>query len=391
MSSRSPISLGRITTTLIFLALTVFILSVARNFLIPLAFGILFAFVLLPVCNFFERYLKIRLISIFISFLVILLPFLGVISFFGFEFVRLVNGIPSIGKQLKEGLYNILNWTQENLNFGMEEATQWIRTNISTLIDAPLSFLTSSLSSSTSILVGAVLIALYTFFMLWYRTSIRNFFIYQFGENTREEAETLLTGIQKVMQEYLSGIGLVMLILGILNSTGLWLIGIDYPFFWGFLGALLAIIPYIGTTLGGVLPFLYALATTHTFWQPAAIVVMYFGIQQLEGHFITPKVVGSSVQINPMAAIIALIAGGFLWGIAGLILAIPLMAALRILMMHIDYLKPVSELLGEQLYRNSEVFREKYDDDRYRLISFFRKIENKDTGSGKPEAGSENP
>lgn len=376
--SKTPVSLSRITTALIFLTLSLYILSVARSFFIPLAFGVLFAFVLLPVCNFLERFLKSRIISIFVSFLAVLAPLIAVISFFGFEFVRLVNGIPSIGKQLKEGLYDILNWSQENLDFGMEEATQWLRSNISTIIDTPLSFITSSLSSSTTIMVSGVLVVLYTFFMLWYRTSIRNFFIYQFGENTRDEAEEMLTGIQKVMQEYLSGLGLVMLILGILNSTGLWIIGINYPFFWGFLGAFLAIVPYIGTALGGILPFLYALATTDTFWQPAAIVVMYLAIQQLEGNLITPKVVGSSVQINPLAAIIALFAGGFLWGIAGLILAIPIMAALRIMMLHIDYLKPVGELLGERLYRNSHVFKEKYDDDRYRLISFFRKVDREE-------------
>ena len=113
-----------------------------------------------------------------------------------------------------------------------------------------------------------------------------------------------------------------MLILGVLNSFGLWLIGIDYPVFWGFLGAFLAIIPYIGTAIGGLLPFLYALATTSTLWQPMAVIGWFVLVQQIEGNLITPKVLGSSVKVNPFAAIFALFFGGYLWGIPGLILAI---------------------------------------------------------------------
>lgn len=372
--SNQPINFQRITNAAILLALLIFGLIVAKNLLIPLAFGLLFALVLLPVCNFYERFVKNRIASILVSFLTVLLPILGLSFFFGYEFVRLVRGIPSIGKQLQSGLTSIVGWLETNWNLGAQDITQWFRNNLSTVLDAPISFLTSSLSSSTTVIAGLVLIVLYTFFVLLYRTSLRNFFIYQFGPQTRAEADELLRDIQHVMQEYLSGLGLVILILGLLNSAGLWLIGIDYALFWGFLAALLAIIPYIGTTLGGLFPFLYALATTDTFWQPAAVVFLYAGVQQLEGNLITPKVVGSSVQINPFAAILSLIVGGMIWGIAGLILAIPLMAALRVLFRHIDFLMPVSELLGDKLYSRSDVFAQNYDEERYRLISFFRRM-----------------
>jgi len=372
--NQRPISLQRITNALIALVILVYFLIVAKALLIPLAFGFLFALVLLPVCDFFERFIPNRIIAILLTFITVLLPLLGIFFFFGYEFIRLVDSIPSIEVQLKKGINNIINWTQENLDLGVEELTQWVQQNLTTLIEAPLSFLTNSLSSSTTLIAGLVLSALYTFFILWYRSSFRNFFIYQFGSSTREEADTLLNDIQRVMQEYLSGLGLVMLILGVLNSSGLWLIGIKYAPFWGFLGAFLAIIPYIGTTLGGILPFLYALATTGTFWQPAAVVLLYWGVQQLEGNVITPKVVGSSVQINPLAAILALIAGGLIWGIAGLILAIPAMAALRVILSHIDYFKPISELLGEHLYSNHQIFKEKYDSERFRVINFFRNL-----------------
>jgi len=375
--NKQPINLQRITNAFLLLALSVSFLIVAQNLLIPLAFGILFAFVLLPVCNFFERFIGNRITSIMLSFLTVLLPILGVTFFFGFEFVRLIRGIPSIGKQLQDGLNSIIGWLEANWDLRAQDITEWVSNNLSTVLEAPFSFIATSLSSSTTTIAGLVLIALYTFFALLYRTSLRNFFIYQFGPQTRPEADELLRAIQNVMQEYLTGLSLVILILGILNSSGLWLIGIDYALFWGFLAALLAIIPYVGTTLGGLFPFLYALATTDTLWQPAAVVFLYAIVQQIEGNLITPKVVGSSVKINPFAAILALIIGGMIWGIAGLIIAIPFMAAVRVVFSHIDYLMPVGELLGDQLYSKSDVFEKKYDEDQFRLISFFRRIDRR--------------
>lgn len=92
----------------------------------------------------------------------------------------------------------------------------------------------------------------------------------------------MLSNIQKVIQGYLQGLLTVIVILGVLISLGLLVIGIEHAFFWGFLAASLAIIPYIGTFLGGLLPFLYAIATANEPWQPIAVVVMFVVVQALE-------------------------------------------------------------------------------------------------------------
>ncbi|MEM1124742.1 MAG: AI-2E family transporter, partial [Bacteroidota bacterium] len=154
---------------------------------------------------------------------------------------------------------------------------------------------------------------------------------------------------------------------------GLLLIGIKYAFFWGFLAAFLAIVPYIGTFIGGFLPFAYAMATSDSYVQPALVVLLFGTVQVLEGNIITPKVVGSSVKINPLAAILALVTGGFIWGIGGLILAIPIIAILRVVMAEIDFLKPLSALLSSDIYENEEIFEEKFDKEQFRIWHFFRK------------------
>src|SRR5690606_7771915 len=110
-----------------------------------------------------------------------------------------------------------------------------------------------------------------------------------------------------------------------------------------------AIIPYIGTTLGGMLPFLYAVATADNWWQPLTVVGMYVIIQQLEGNIITPKVVGSSVSINPLVALLAIIVGGFIWGVSGIILAIPIAGVIKIILDHNERTASIGFLLGNQM------------------------------------------
>jgi len=186
--------------------------------------------------------------------------------------------------------------------------------------------------------------------------------------------EEVFMDTQRMSYTYLKGLATVMLILGVLNSVGLLLIGIEYAFFWGFLAAFLAIIPYVGTFVGGLLPFLYALSTTDTSWQPIAVVGLFMVIQTIEGNIITPKVVGSSIHVNPLAAIMALFFGGFIWGVEGLILALPITAILRIFLVHSGRFRPFGLLLSDDVAEREMEFLGEYDQPHYRLVNFFRPI-----------------
>src|SRR5690606_29821586 len=106
--------------------------------------------------------------------------------------------------------------------------------------------------------------------LLYYRKGIRTVLFKNKNAAQQKDLSALITEVLDVIRSYAGSMLIVIGILGIVNSIGLWIIGIDYPFFWGILAGVLVVIPYIGTTLGGVLPFLYALATTDTVWQPLA-------------------------------------------------------------------------------------------------------------------------
>lgn len=371
------LNLHRLASLLIILSLGTYIVIVGKSILSPLAFAVLFSFLLLPICTRIERVISYRPLAIVLSMLVALLPAVAIITGFSYQLSTVIEDIPSISQKLKRGLAKVIDFLQQYINMDTFSFEESIRSNFSTLLETPVQLIGQSLSSGSTMLVSLILMVLFTFFLMLYRTSFKNFALMQFRRGEREEAETMIGQVEKVLQEYLYGLILVILILGVLNSTGLYLIGIRYAAFWGFLAACLAIIPYIGTTMGGILPFIYALATTGTLWQPAAVVLLYTSVQTIEGNFITPKVVGGSVSINPLAALSFLFVGGMIWGISGLILALPVVAVLKVVMEHITPLKPVSELLSSDLYSDSDKFLTIYDKEKYRLSNYFRRQEDK--------------
>ena len=167
------------------------------------------------------------------------------------------------------------------------------------------------------------------------------------------------------------GQGLVVIILGLLIGSGLWLIGVPYPFLWGFLAGFLEIIPYVGTSIGGILPVFYIFMVGDNFWQPFAVIILYIIVQQLEGNFISPNVMGTSIKINPLFVILGLFVGGILWGISGMILALPILAVSKEVFRNFEILKPISYLMEDGLTRKEHIFLDRFDREEYRLFNLF--------------------
>lgn len=366
-------SIQKLAYLLIVIVLLTYILFIGKNILAPLAFGVVFAFMLKPLCQKVEKYIRHQTTSIVITFVIALLPVVGLVSLTYLQFTEVIQNMDSITKTMQDGMDNLLQTVNSKFGISKTETEEIISDNKETIVQKPLSYLGATLSLSSNFLINFFLTIIYTFLLLLYRSSLKNFYLIQFGKNIQAEAEEVLERVQIVIQKYLYGLSLVIAILGVLNSIGLMIIGIQYAIFWGFLAAFLAIIPYVGTTLGGLMPFIYAMATTGNYWQPLAVILLFGTVQVIEGNLITPKVVGSSIKVNPLAAILALIVGGSIWGVAGLILSLPFVAIVRIIFQQVDILKPVGVLLGDEIYKKEDVFEEKFDKDKFRIFSFFKK------------------
>ena len=375
---QSPGTLQRIASFLVIIVIVVYVMIIGQFILVPLIFAALLAIMVQPICKFLERYIKRKIPVILLTFLAVLIPLTGIIMFFSYQLGDVIQNIPAITDRLQYASELLFTWLENNFGITKAQSWSWLKSNFSKVLDTPLQFFKGGLTSGTAFLINLLMVLVFMFFFLLYRGGIKNFILVQFKQQNRQKGEEILLQIQKVVSHYLSGLLTVIVILAFLNSIGLLIIGVDYAVFWASLAAFLSIVPYIGTTIGGLLPFMYSVATTDVWWQPLAVVALYFTVQQVEGNLITPYVVGSNVKINPLIAIISLLIGGVIWGIAGIVLAIPIAAVFKLVFDNIDALKPLGAVMSNDLHKNDTKFLKEWDDDRYRISALFDENETKE-------------
>ncbi len=153
--------------------------------------------------------------------------------------------------------------------------------------DAIISFLRDNVEPLTRGVMTAAttvtmffLIPIYVFLLLMYRDFLRDFFFMALARNDRDnKVEKVLNKVRSVIQNYITGMFIVICILAVLNSTTLMIIGVDHPLFFGVFAAMLNVIPFLGPILGSILPIIYSLLTMDSLWYPVAVLASFYVIQ----------------------------------------------------------------------------------------------------------------
>lgn len=161
-----------------------------------------------------------------------------------------------------------------------------------------------------------------------------------------ERINSVTDNISQQVRQYLVAKTLVSAGTGFLIFLALWILGVDYPIFWGFLAFLLNYIPNIGSFVAVILPFGFALLQFDTLTIPIIAALVMWVIQMVMGNIVDPRLMAFSLNLSPVLVILCLIFWGWLWGIAGMILAVPLTATIKIFFENIDGLRPIAVLMG---------------------------------------------
>jgi predicted PurR-regulated permease PerM len=167
-----------------------------------------------------------------------------------------------------------------------------------------------------------------------------------FGTSNQARVYRVTTETVKTFYNYIKGLLLVYLIVGVLNSVGLAAIGLKQAILFGFIASILTIIPYIGIAIGALLPISVAWMTHDSLWYPLAVVGVFGAVQYLEANVIFPWVVGMKLKVNTLASVIGLFVGGVVWGVSGMVLFLPFVAILKLIADNVEEWKPLSTLLG---------------------------------------------
>jgi len=346
-NSFSQTSVFTIAARLISVVLIVLIMYFLQGILVPLLFSMLIAITLFPLAKRLEKWNIPRLLSSIISVITAIIVISGLIYL-------IVNQVLNIGKngndmvvKFQGILATILNWANSQFGITDDMVSQKFHEFTDNALSNASTYIQTAFSSIGGILSSVVLVPLFVFFMLYYRDFFREFFFISFKSNDKARVNTILNNIYDVVQNYLVGLITVMGIVAVLNTIGLLVMGISYAWFFGILAALLMLIPYIGIAIGSILPALFAIATKDSAWYAIGVIGWFQVVQFFEANIITPNIVGSKVSINPLMSIVGLLLGGMLFGLAGLILALPMIAMLKVILDSIPSLSHFGFLIGE--------------------------------------------
>jgi len=202
------------------------------------------------------------------------------------------------------------------------------------------------LGSLYALLLEATFVPFLVFFMLAGKREVWHGTLQLFPASRRTMVKETLEDLREVLRGYLAGMTLLTLIVMALSSLFFWAIGLDYPILTGIVSGLLNMVPYIGAVLAWLPAFLIALAKYKTVSGFLMIAGVLISIHIFALNLIAPHIVGRRVQLNAVAITIALLFWGWVWGGMGLVLAIPVTAALRVVCDHTESLRPMGRWLS---------------------------------------------
>ncbi|MFD3001895.1 AI-2E family transporter [Pontibacter toksunensis] len=341
------INFSRFNKRLLTILLVSLLLYLGKPFLIPIAVAAFFAMLLFPLVQKLQQYHLKETTAALVSILLLLGTISALTALVYYQATILQSDLPRLEDKINEKT-NRLQWLlYETTDITANEQEEILEEKKPDIAKAVFKSARDFVMQFFFVLLFLFIILTYTFFLMIYHQRIQNFFVRLRMFESQKESKVMLAKISIIIHDYLKGILTVIAVLGVVYALGFWAIGIDHAILFAMITALLRIIPYFGSYLGIALPIAFAFLTKDSLWYPVLVLVFFMVTQLLEANLLTPYITGSKVRLNPLATIMVILLGNLLWGIAGMILFVPLFASLKIIFDQIPQLAPYGYILGK--------------------------------------------
>jgi predicted PurR-regulated permease PerM len=334
------------------------VLKITAPILLPFTIALLLAFVMSPMVSFFLAKRIPRIFSILVAVIIIVagLYLMGIILLSSAR--AIISMYPRYEDRLTEIYIAVADFFDlsydEHLTFFQN---LWAQLGFRTRIR---NFTFTLSNSFIDFLKDALLVVLFLVFLLLEAAYAREKIELAFENKWAGQIKKISDSIVLQIIRYLSTKFLISLATGVVVGIGLKLAGLEFAVFWGLLQFVLNFIPNIGSIAAGVMVGIFSLIQ---FWpDPGPIILaiaIMLGANMIIGNFLEPKIMGDNLGISPLAVLLSLTIWGFLWGFAGMVLAVPMTVVVKIICEHIPVLEPVSVLLGS--HRSIMATREEED------------------------------
>ncbi len=312
------------------------VLRTAQVVVLPLIIAWLLSYILGPIVTFLTR----RRVPVALSITFVLVLLLAAGYFIGvFLHSRVINFMQYYDAYYARLIELIRTFTDDlDLEFDLISGIDW-----GPLVREHLMKLTSPLISFMSRLL---LVVIFLVFLLLGKPFFPAKVKRAFGPDDAERVTRILGSISGQIGHFLVMQLLISFATGVCVWFALILIGVDFPITWGATAFLLNFIPTLGSIVASIPPVLMALVQFPTLWPALVTLVALFAIQMTIGNVIAPKVLGDRLNLSPVVVLLSLVFWGWLWGIVGAILAVPIASTIKIVCENFEGLKPISMMMG---------------------------------------------
>ncbi len=322
---------------------TIIILYFGQALFIPLSFSLLIALILYPFCKKLENKKWPRSLAITVSMALVFLLFLGILWILMWQMNYLRNDIPLLVDKLEESLQV---WLNEHFDIDFNLETYWIENLTANSGNGLGTFVQALFKNIGNFLFALFMIPVFAVLFLYHRGQFVKVLRSMISEQYHARLYYILNEVSNSYYKYIIGLIKVYVIVGILNSIGLLILGVEHAILFGMLSAIMTIVPYVGIIISALLPISVVYLTTGSWLYPLGVIAVFSIVQYLESSIIFPKVVGEQMNVSTWTILVALIAGGIMWGVSGMVLFIPFVAILKIVSGHIAAWQPLNILLS---------------------------------------------
>jgi predicted PurR-regulated permease PerM len=261
----------------------------------------------------------------------------------------MANDFETIKKNANSFIIDIHRYIKENFNVSIGEQKKYIDNVTRDSVKNGQATIGSFIISISDLLLDCTIIPIYTFLFLLYKDHFILFLVKLISKENHSALKDILSQIKVSINNYIVSLILEMLVVAILTSLGLWIIGVKYFILLGLITGILNLIPYIGITAAGVITILASLTGSAETSLIIGILIVNLIVQLIDNNLLVPLIINSKVEINAFVSIMGIIIGGSAAGIAGMFLAIPLLAILKIIFDRIESLEPWGYLMGNHM------------------------------------------
>lgn len=325
------------------------LIVLGHDILMPVLLAFFVSIMLLPIYRFFKKRRFPETLAILFPILFLGIIMGGIIWFFSSQISELIMDFPQIKINVSKHLTSLSSWINKVFDYTTTEQLKLINEQSNKMFSSAGNLLTGAAGSLSNLFLFFGLLPIYIYLFLFYKNLLLRFIFMWFDVSDHKKVEESMKETETIIKSYLIGLLIQITYITVLLGGILMLFGIKHALLIGVIFALLNLIPYIGALFGNLIGVLLTLTSSEELAPIFTVLLTIAFVQFLDNNILMPRIVGSKVKINALSAILGVFIGGALAGIAGMFMALPIIAVLKIIFDRTESFKKWGVVLGDDL------------------------------------------